>query len=94
MGKISQHWHNISQEEKYAEAGAAMEGGGNRECRVQEAGCSTPLPPPPPHTVNSRVKHGSSGNKHRRLEIACMPITVVAGINCVVLSEPDHDLLK
>ena len=24
-----------------------MEGGGNRECRVREAGCSAPLPPSP-----------------------------------------------
>ena len=46
MGKISQHWHNILQQEKYAEVGAAMEGGGNWECRVQEAGCSDPPVPP------------------------------------------------
>ena len=36
MGKILQHWHNISQYEKYAEAGAAIKGDGNRECRVRE----------------------------------------------------------
>ena len=46
-GKILQHWQNISQKEKYAEAGAATEGAGNRECRVREAGCSDPPVSPP-----------------------------------------------
>ena len=49
MGKISQHWQNISQKEKHTEAGTATEGGGNRECKVLEAGSSDPpVPSPPP----------------------------------------------
>ena len=49
VGKISQHWHNILQEEKHTEAGTATEGGGNREYRVREEGSSDPPGPPPPH---------------------------------------------
>ena len=60
MGKISQHWHNI------AEAGTATEGGGNRECRVREAGSSDPSvrpPPPPPLLQRNYSGCATSGTK-------------------------------
>ena len=60
MGKISQHWHNILQQEKHTGAGTATEGGGNRGCRMQEAGfrpSCPPPPPPPPNTLTHILGH-------------------------------------
>ena len=58
MGKISQHWHNISQQEKHTGAETAKEGGGN--WGGQEAGSSDPPVPPPLYRFFKTV-HGGSG---------------------------------